>query len=334
MKKLHFLPVFLFSLIILLSCRHDPEFLNDIEPICFQEQVLPVLQNSCGISGCHDGVSDSEANEYFSPADYESVMRVVTPGDAEASTLYKVITDIHGEDFMPPDNPLSQEQRTIIHVWIEQGAENTSCDTQGGNNKGNKDTVTFVQDILPILRSSCGSTGCHDELTREEDYIFTSYESIIKTGTVRAFEPDESKMIEVITESESDDKMPPPPLPSLSDEQVSKLRKWISEGALNSDFVDNSCDTTGTIGFVASAWPVIQTNCVGCHNNTATNGNVNLNGYDNVRAQASIIRNGVSLLSGVISHTAGFIAMPPNGKINDCEIRIIELWTGQGMLNN
>lgn len=107
------------------SCTHEPENLEGLDTVCFDTQVLPIIQTSCGIAGCHDG-----SEEGFLAADYFSIMESVTPGDARASELYKVITDINGENMMPPDRPLTQEQRNIIQVWIAQGAENSQCNPQ------------------------------------------------------------------------------------------------------------------------------------------------------------------------------------------------------------
>ncbi|NJK84621.1 MAG: hypothetical protein HC906_00195 [Bacteroidales bacterium] len=43
---------------------------------------------------------------------------------------------------------------------------------------------------------------------------------------------------------------------------------------------------------------------------------------------------GQSLLSGVITRKTGFIAMPPATNLTECDIRQIDKWIGQGMLNN
>ena len=106
------------------ACTHDPVTISDLDTVCFQTQVLPILQTSCNISGCH-----GFGGEGFSSANYSAVMQSVIPGNARKSPLYRVITNINGENMMPPDRPLSIEQRSIIQVWIEQGAKNTTCTT-------------------------------------------------------------------------------------------------------------------------------------------------------------------------------------------------------------
>jgi hypothetical protein len=112
------------------------------------------------------------------------------------------------------------------------------------------------------------------------------------------------------------------------------MRKWIAEGALNSDCPDATCDTLNTVGFAAQVKPIIDSYCVGCHNASSSNGGVNLNGYDQVKKYAETLRNGTPLLVGTIRHMSGFKAMPQSSTLDECSIRKIELWIEQGKLNN
>ena len=75
------------------SCYHESLLIDDMDTVCFYGQVMPVLQTSCGIAGCHDG-----SQEGFLTASYNSVMQSVVPGDPRGSKLYQVITDINGEE--------------------------------------------------------------------------------------------------------------------------------------------------------------------------------------------------------------------------------------------
>ena len=324
---------------IFTGCTHDPVFTDNIDTICFESQILPVIKNSCGISGCHDG-----SLEGFIASDYNTIMSLVSPGDVKGSRLYQVITDIWGENMMPPDKPLTVEQRTAIHLWIAQGAKNTSCnqippDTTGNNGGGGgvipNDSICFVQDILPIFSSGCAITGCHDALTHLEGYNLTSYSSITgRSGSIVPGNPNESKLYRVVAVESGEDRMPPPPLAALSSEQQEKLRTWILQGALNSDCPPAVCDTTGVIEFSTQVWPIIQANCVGCHNTALSSGGVNLDGYTHVKTYADLLRNGIPVLLGSIKQLNGFFAMPQNGKLDDCDIRQIELWIEQGKQNN
>ena len=140
--------------------------------------------------------------------------------------------------------------------------------------------------------------------------------------------------MEVITESESDDRMPPPPRAPLSAAQVSMLQTWINEGALNSNCPDATCDTTGTISFSEQVFPILQNNCISCHNSTLANGGVLLNNYTNVKTAAETERSGTSLLIGAIRRLNNFSAMPPSNTLDECAIRTIERWVEQGIMNN
>jgi hypothetical protein len=102
------------------ACRHEPIGIESLDTVCFESQVRPIIQTSCNMSGCHNG------EEEFKLDSYSDIMSIVKPGNAGKSELYQVITAVNGT-LMPPNRPLSKEQRTFIMVWIEQGAKNTTC---------------------------------------------------------------------------------------------------------------------------------------------------------------------------------------------------------------
>jgi uncharacterized membrane protein len=106
------------------SCENTGVSADQMQEICFTEEVLPIFQNSCATSGCHDTNGESG----YSYTDYNSIMKSITPGDADNSKAYKAITSTY--EIMPPGNPLSQNNRTIIRLWIEQGAKETTCGTK------------------------------------------------------------------------------------------------------------------------------------------------------------------------------------------------------------
>ena len=315
---------------VLPACHQESLLIEDMDTVCFYGQVMPVLQTSCGIAGCHDG-----SQEGFLAAGYSSVMQSVVPGDPRGSKLYQVITDINGEEMMPPDRPLTQDQRSVIQVWIAQGALETTCDTGNGGVVIiiPSDSICFVQDILPLFLSNCAMSSCHDGLSQEEDdlYALNSYATI--RAHVVPFNPSESEVYKAVTGS-GEEFMPPPPKSPLTNAQKELMRKWIAEGALNSDCPGATCDTLNPVGFTTQVKPIIDSYCVGCHNASSSNGGVNLNGYDQVKKYAETFRNGTPLLVGTIRHMTGFKAMPPSSALDECSIRKIELWIEQGKLNN
>ncbi len=109
--------------LIIPACTHDPVGIELIkDTVCFDTQVMPILVGAC--LSCHDG-----STEGFSMADYTDVMNYVTAGNPRKSELYQVITDINGLNMMPPapNPPVSLENRTIIEIWIAQGAPDKTC---------------------------------------------------------------------------------------------------------------------------------------------------------------------------------------------------------------
>jgi hypothetical protein len=115
------LMIVLVQFLINSSCKHDPQGIDKFDTVCFQSQILPIIQTSCGYTGCHDGTSEA-----FPLQNYSQVRDIVSPGNAGRSTLYKVITAVNG-NMMPPNRPLTKDQRTLILVWIQQGANNPTC---------------------------------------------------------------------------------------------------------------------------------------------------------------------------------------------------------------
>lgn len=188
------------------------------------------------------------------------------------------------------------------------------------------DTVYFENDIMPILTSNCGMAGCHGSGSREEDISVANYTDVLNSGLVVPRRPDKSKIIEVITESNSDKVMPPPPRTKLSADAVSKIETWIRQGARNNKCI--GCDTT-EFKFAANVWPILDASCKSCHSGTFPSGNLRLEGYADAKTNAD---NGNLL--GTITHTPGYKQMPQGSKLPDCQISIIRQWIQAGALNN
>jgi hypothetical protein len=105
------------------SCRHDALIPSDIPEICFEKDVLPIFTSNCSTTGCHDGTGESD----LVLNNYNTISNSVEAGDPRSSELYRAIIARSGENRMPPGNPLSLESRTVIRLWIEQGAKLTLC---------------------------------------------------------------------------------------------------------------------------------------------------------------------------------------------------------------
>jgi hypothetical protein len=319
------------------SCTHDSDLIADLDSVCYETQILPIMQTSCALSGCHTG-GGGEAG--FDATDYNELMGYITPGDARKSVLYKVLTKLYGEKMMPPDRELPEEQRSLIMVWIEQGAKKSACtsDTTPVDPPDTTstivDTLCFQQSILPLFVSSCAKSSCHDAISHVEGYNLTDYSHIMNSGDgVVPYNPDETEIYKVLFES-GEDRMPPSPLPALTSNQKEAIRRWIAEGALNSDCPDLACDTLNPISYSKQVWPIINNNCTGCHNSSTHSGGVDLSNYTQIVNYATQTRNNVPILEGVINKMSGFRPMPPSSTLDACTIRTIELWIEQGTPNN
>ena len=127
--KIGFLKLFFligggFMLFMASSCKHEGIPADQFPEVCFQTEVLPIFQNSCGTTGCHS----SGGGHGYNFTDYAGIMKAITAGNADKSKAYQAITSTF--QLMPPDNALPIDKRTTIRLWIEQGAKQTTC----GNN--------------------------------------------------------------------------------------------------------------------------------------------------------------------------------------------------------
>lgn len=202
-------------------------------------------------------------------------------------------------------------------------------DDPGTGNNCHPDTVYFQHEIMPLLLSSCGLAGCHDPGTASDGVIIRDYASVMQTAGVRAGRPDKSDLYEAITEHDPSKRMPPPPRPRLSDEQIAKIRRWIEQGAKNNQCSSNNCDTL-VVSFAQQIRPVINTHCLGCHSGAAPSGGIALASHAQIVQAASTGR-----LLGSMRHEAGYSPMPQGGnKLNDCTILQFKKWIENGSPDN
>ncbi len=187
--------------------------------------------------------------------------------------------------------------------------------------------VYFQNDVLPLFVSRCAFSGCHDAVSRQNGIELTSYQSIMASGEITPFNPNEGHIVKAITETDPDKQMPPPPHAALSASQVLLITQWIAQGAQN-----NACENCDTLNVTWSGYvrPIIENKCQGCHSGVDPYVNSNLNNHNEV---SSLALSG--LLYGVISHTPGFPYMPKFlPKLPNCEIAGIKKWIDDGAPDN
>lgn len=191
--------------------------------------------------------------------------------------------------------------------------------------------VYFEQDVLPILQSSCGYSGCHDAATAEEGIVLVSYASMMnseESNLVVAGQPQNSELYEVLVEDNPDKLMPPPGDGGpLSQEQIDLIWTWLEQGALNNSCAD--CDST-LASYSGAIELTLNASCTSCHSGANPDGQLNLTLHANV-VDAVTNRN----LMGCINHDVYAIAMPPSGNpLTDCQIQQFQNWIDAGMPND
>ena len=171
---------------LLVSCKHEPLYTSledggspdgnpidetDCDPdmVYFVNDVLPIIQSNCAMSGCHGGGSAQDGVDLSS---YNGIMQQVNVGNAFNSDLYEVITDNDPDDVMPPppNTPLTAQQIATIMDWIDQGAANNECTDCDLTN------VTYAQSVWPIIQNSC--TGCHGGTAPQGNLSLTNYDQV------------------------------------------------------------------------------------------------------------------------------------------------------------
>jgi uncharacterized membrane protein len=189
------------------------------------------------------------------------------------------------------------------------------------------DSVYFNRDIMPIIQQNCAVSGCHGGGSAQDGVDLSSYQGIMTTGDIVPFNPGESDIYDVITETDPDKIMPVPPRPPLTTNQIELIASWINQGALNNSCTE--CDTS-LYTFSGSVFNIIETNCTGCHSGASPSAGISLTNYNDIQPYAQS-----GALFGVIDHEPGYVPMPYNGnKLVDCEITQVRKWIDNGALND
>jgi hypothetical protein len=183
------------------------------------------------------------------------------------------------------------------------------------------DTVYFGNTILPLLVSNCAMPGCHNN----GELNLTSYASVMNSGIVKPRHPNTSKLVRVITGG-GEEAMPPSPYSALTSDQINSIKTWIDQGAKFNTCI--GCDTLN-YKFAADIWPILNTNCYGCHNNNNPGGNIYIRNYADVQA---MVLDG-SLIGSLQGN--GYALMPKNTTgLQSCKITQIQKWINDGAQNN
>lgn len=136
MKKLRFsfhlrIPAVLLACagISLLSCTNEnlgisPCDLKIPDEVTFKNDVLPLIQSNCSISGCHSGTNPAGHLNLEDSLAYDKLLQsgsgYIKVGNPKSSIVYLELTA--ETNYMPPSGKLSDCEVELVLRWIEQGA--------------------------------------------------------------------------------------------------------------------------------------------------------------------------------------------------------------------
>jgi mono/diheme cytochrome c family protein len=182
--------------------------------------------------------------------------------------------------------------------------------------------VDFTNEIYPMIQSNCAMSSCHVGPYPADGIDLSTYAGI--RDEVKPGDPNDSELYEVLFET-GDDLMPPPPMAALSSAQKERIRLWIVQGAKETNCA-GACDSTSATTYSAVIAPIIQANCVGCHQGASPSGGVSLGTY----AQTVNAVNASGLVDA-LSGSNGRAQMPPAGAMSACNVALLQRWVRAGM---
>lgn len=184
MKKKFFLFTGMFVILasVFFACKHELPFSIDNpsevpgntgrncspDSVYFANDIQPLLNSSCAMAGCHDVVSHKEDVVLNN---YTNTMRIVTPGNASRSKLYKEMLKT-GSDQMPPlpMPAMTAAQLAKVEKWINQGAKNNACD------KCDTTDFKYSTAIKPLMDTKC--VGCHNPSNLGGNIDLSTYNAV------------------------------------------------------------------------------------------------------------------------------------------------------------
>lgn len=211
--------------------------------VCFERDVLPIFQQNCALSGCHNSESRKHGFVFDS---YENITtsnrgRAIIPYNLKKSKVYKKITEDTGDDRMPPppNPPLTGAEISIINKWIMAGAPNSKCGDAGKiyddvSNTNDSSQVTestdsscdtlnlTYKDIQPVIEKNCYK--CHSGNAPSELFNLETYAQVKEVG-------DAGKLFGAINHLPGFKSMPRK-APKLQGCELAKLNAWINNGMM------------------------------------------------------------------------------------------------------
>lgn len=217
-------------LIFITACKHeipqqdlpDPPVIGgtqtcSTDTVYFQNKVLPLINSSCAMSGCHDAITHEDGVNLSS---YAKILSTggVKPGNPASSKLYTVLNKSGGDRMPPaPAAPFTAAQKDIIYKWILQGAKNNAC------NDCDTTVITYSAAVSPIMNTYC--KGCHNPTSLGGGIDVSTYTAVKTIAS-------NGKLMGSITHATGFIAMPQGSN-KLSDCRIKQVQKWITAGSLN-----------------------------------------------------------------------------------------------------
>lgn len=216
-------------LLILVSCKHEipvqiiespvsgGEQTCSADTVYFQNKVLPLINSSCAMSGCHDAITHEDG---VNLSTYGNIMATggVRPGNPASSKLYKVLNETGGDRMPPPPAAaFTQAQKDIIYKWILQGALNNAC------NDCDTTVFTYSDAVAPLMNTYC--RGCHNPSSLGGGIDVSTYagvRSIALNGKLMGSIKHHAGFIAM-----------PQGSTKLSDCKIEQVQKWVTAGSPN-----------------------------------------------------------------------------------------------------
>ena len=188
------------------------------DTVYFQNEILPLFQSRCAMSGCH---ASSNPAEGINLTSYASIMSSgeIVPYDATEGDIMEVIQETDPDDIMPqpPNPPLTSAQITKLRTWINQGAPNNACDGCDTS------TVTYSLAIAPLLQNHCA--GCHNNTTQGGGVNLSSYGGVQTVALNGRLDGALNHRAGYVAMPQGGNK--------LSQCNLDKIRIWLDQGAPN-----------------------------------------------------------------------------------------------------
>lgn len=185
------------------------------DTVYFANEIQPLVNSSCAMSGCHDAITRAEGVVLTS---YSNIMSIVVAGNPGASKLYTEIIKTGNERMPPPPAlALAADQVAKIQKWIAQGAKNNVCDMC--------DTTSFKYStaIKPLLQNKC--VGCHSAASPGGGIDLSTYTGVKASAT-------SGRLYGSVNWSAGFSAMPKGTVKMPACE-IKQIKKWIDAGMLN-----------------------------------------------------------------------------------------------------